>query len=225
MYVNLNIELLKEAVIDLRYLLSRGYNRKTAVDYITSRYRLNREERAIIYRSVYSERDSKKRLNKLVKPEDVIGKKLLIDGFNNIITIESALAGRILFVCDDGVIRDASYISKKFKFSQYTKKAIELIFGFLKQYRPFEILFLFDQQVSFSGEMASMIRELIIKEGLHGDAKTSKKNDIELLSMGEIIASSDSIIIEKADRVFDLAGYIIKSKFSESILDISSFKN
>ncbi|MEM2757813.1 MAG: DUF434 domain-containing protein [Candidatus Methanomethylicia archaeon] len=222
--MSINLEALREAVKDMRYLLNRGYNRKTAADYIASRYKLSKEERAIIFRAVYPEQQVQNILKKLLSPKDIIGERLLIDGFNNIITLESALKGHILLMCDDGVIRDISYTSRKFKFSLYTEDSIKMIFELLKVYRPAEVIFLFDQQISFSGELASIIRDIIEKENLVGYAKTSKRNDKEILSIGEIIASSDSIIMEKARKIFDLAGYIIKSKFKDKILDITSFK-
>lgn len=222
--MNINLESLREAIKDMRYLLNRGYNRKTAADYIASRYKLNREERAIIFRAVYPEQQVQNIFKKLLNPEDIIGERLLIDGFNNIITLESALKGHILLMCDDGVIRDISYTSRKFKFSSYTEDSIKMIFEVLKVYKPSEVIFLFDQQISFSGELASMIRTIIEGENLIGYAKTSKRNDTEILSIGEIIASSDSIIMERAKKIFDLAGHIIKSKFKDRILDVTSFK-
>jgi len=222
--MSINLEILGEAIRDMRYLLNRGYNRKTAADYVASRYKLRKEERAIIYRSVYPDQQAQNRLKKMLNPEEISGKKLLIDGFNNIITLESALKGNLLLMCDDGVIRDISYTSRKFKYSQHTKEAIEMIFEALKTYRPSEVIFFFDKQISFSGEIASMVRKMINKEGLVGDAKTSKRNDTEILTFGEIIASSDSIIIEKAAKIFDLAGYIAKSKFKGNILDVTIFK-
>ncbi|MCC6017789.1 MAG: DUF434 domain-containing protein [archaeon YNP-LCB-003-016] len=220
----MNLEILKEAIIDMRYLLNRGYNRKTAADYVTSRYKLSKEERAIIFRAVYPDEQAKSRLKKLINIEEVAGNTLLIDGFNNIITIENALRGAILIKCDDGLIRDISYTSRKFKMTQYTEKAIMLIFETLRMCRAKESIFFFDEQISFSGEIASKIRQKMREEGVNGDARTSKRNDTEIISKGGIIASSDSLIMERANKIFDLAGYIINSKFKERILDITIFK-
>jgi len=223
---HINLDLLKEAIIDMRYLLNRGYNRKTAADYVTSRYKLSKEERAIIFRAVYPDEQAKNRLKKLISnPEEITGKTLLIDGFNNIITIENALKGAILIKCDDGLIRDISYTSRKFKLTQYTETAIIMIFEILKIYKPKESIFFFDEQISFSGEIASKIRQKMREEGINGYAKTCKRNDTEIILKEEgIIASSDSLIMEKAERIFDLAGYITNSKFKERILDITVFK-
>jgi hypothetical protein len=222
--IPMNLEILKEAIIDMRYLLNRGYNRKTAADYITSRYKLSKEERAIIFRAVYPDEQAKSRLKKLINIEEVAGNTLLIDGFNNIITIENALRGAILIKCDDGLIRDISYTSRKFKMTQYTETAIMLIFETLRMCRAKESIFFFDEQISFSGEIASKIRQKMREEGVNGDARTSKRNDTEIISKGGIIASSDSLIMERANKIFDLAGYIINSKFKERILDITIFK-
>jgi hypothetical protein len=220
----MNLEILKEAIIDMRYLLNRGYNRKTAADYVTSRYKLSKEERAIIFRAVYPDEQAKSRLKKLINIEEVAGNTLLIDGFNNIITIENAVRGAILIKCDDGLIRDISYTSRKFKMTPYTEPAIMMMFEILKICKAKESIFFFDEQISFSGEIASKIRQKMREEGINGDAKTSKRNDTEIISKDGIIASSDSLIMERANKIFDLAGYIVNSKFKEKILDITVFK-
>lgn len=221
----IRLEKLKEAVIDMRFLLNRGYHRKTAADYITSRYQLNEKERAIIYRAVYSIKKSEDTLRKILKPEEIKDKVLSIDGFNNIITIENALKGNVLIKCDDGLIRDVSYTSRKFKFSENTNKALNMIFETLKIYKPSKIHFFFDKQISFSGEIASMVRLKMRDENIIGDAQTSSRNDKTIILLGEIIASSDSLIIEKAKNIFDLAGNIIKSRYNHLILDITTFND
>jgi hypothetical protein len=49
-------------------------------------------------------------------------------------------------------------------------------------------------------------------KGLTGDARAVEAPGKELLSPGQIIASSDSILIDKAEKGFDLAGYVITKK-------------
>jgi len=215
---------LRAAIIDMRYLLSRGYNRKSAANYITSRYSLTRRERAILYRAVYPPNQAYKHMEKMVQPCCIIRKKLSIDGFNTLITLESALKGKTVIECDDGFIRDVSAVFGRFKFSDITLKALNLIFNFLEKYPPAETVFFFDSQVSFSGELASKIRELLSQRKLKGTAKTVKKNDKAVLLQGGIVASSDSIIIEKANAVLDLAGQIIKKHFQSLIFNIKSIK-
>jgi hypothetical protein len=45
-----------------------------------------------------------------------------------------------------------------------------------------------------------------------GGASTATSADFEVLKKGGIVSSSDSIIIERAERVFDLAAYVIMNK-------------
>ena len=73
---------LKDAIIDMRYLLSRGYKREHAANFIASRYLLSKEERAILYRAVYDPIQAEIHKQKKVKPEFISQRILTIDGYN-----------------------------------------------------------------------------------------------------------------------------------------------
>jgi len=216
----ISINRLREAIIDMRYLLSRGYTRKSASIFIANRYGLSKDERAILYRAVYDEETVKKHKEKLVSPSFVKGRVLAIDGFNVLITVESGLKGKVLVECDDGFIRDVSAVFGKYVISDYTFKAIDLILNFISDFNPQKVLFFFDSPVSRSGELASNVRSYLKRYGINGDARAVKKSDIAVLTHGEVVATSDCVIIERATKVLDLAGNIIRRYFSNLILKI-----
>jgi len=213
-----------EAIRDMRYLLSRGYKRELAVNFIANRYMLSKDEKAILYRAVYSKLQAAEHKRKIVSPTHIKGKKVAVDGFNVLITIESALMGKKIFLCDDGFIRDTSAIFGKYKFSNLTKLSLELTLNFLKKYKPKFIAFFFDSPISKSGEIAGLTRFLLKKHGIPGDAKAIKQVDKAVIEQGEIVASSDHIIIERAKHVLDLAGEIIKEKYPQLIIDLNKVK-
>ena len=62
---------------------------------------------------------------------------------------------------------------------------------------------------------------MLVEWRLAGDALAVDAPGKELLSSGAIIVSSDSILIDKAERVFDLAGYIIREKLGVQPLRLS----
>jgi len=53
---------------------------------------------------------------------------------------------------------------------------------------------------------------------LTGNAYAVERADISTLNFGDIVATSDSVLISKARAVFDLAGEIIKKNYSATIL-------
>ncbi|RLE51942.1 MAG: DUF434 domain-containing protein [Candidatus Methanomethylicota archaeon] len=212
---------LKDAILDMRYLLSRGYKRELAANFVASRYSLSKEERAILYRAVYDENQAREHKRKIVKPEYVSGKVLSVDGFNVLITVESALRGKLLIECDDGFIRDVSAVFGKYRLSELTWKALDLILSFLSRYKPKSVLFFLDSPISRSGELASQIRRRLPHFNLTGDAKAVKQSDVAVLSSGEVVASSDCIIIQRANYVLDLAGQIVRNYTPHLILRIS----
>lgn len=218
----ISIERIKEAVTDMRYLLSRGYTRKSAAIFVANRYHLTKDERAILYRAVYDEETVRKHREKLVSPSFVNGKILAIDGFNVLITVESGLKGKVLVECDDGFIRDVSAVFGKYVISDYTFRAIELILDYVSTLNPQRTLFFFDSPVSHSGDLASQVRRYLEKYGVNGDAQAVKQSDIAVLTYGEVIATSDCVIIERANKILDLAGHIVRKHFSNLILRINT---
>lgn len=217
----ISIEKIKEAIIDMRFLLSRGYTRKSAAIFIANRYHLTKDERAILYRAVYDEKTIKRHGEKIVSPVFVNGRILAIDGFNVLITVESGLKGKVLVECDDGFIRDVSAVFGKYVISDYTFRAIDLILTYLSNLNPQKALFFFDSPVSRSGDLASQVRFRLENYGVDGRAQAVKQSDIAVLTHGEVVATSDCVIIERADRVLDLAGHIVREHFPGLIIKIN----
>ena len=81
-----------DAVHDLRFLLSRGYNRKTSISIVGDKYQLGKTERQILYRAVYDEETAERHKEKKASVAKVKGKRLGIDGYNVVITVESMLS-------------------------------------------------------------------------------------------------------------------------------------
>ncbi len=193
---------LEDAVIDIRYLLDRGYPQKGALGFVCNHYRLDENSRRILSRVVLSKTVSVKRRAKFLPCDKIKGSNIIIDGYNIIIGMESILMKKA-FLCDDGVVRDIRGVFRNFKISETTEKAIELILQFLKEHNPGSVVFLFDSQISKSGLLAKSLREKINETGLKGDAKTSRHTDYDLKNSNYIVASSDGVIIDAAQKVLN----------------------
>lgn len=201
---------LSEAVKDFRYLLSRNYNREGALAFVGDRHQLSKTERLTLYRGVYDPRSADKHRRRLLSIDAVRGKSLAVDGYNVLITVETMLSDKPIVLCDDHFIRDVSAVHGKHKPTRKTRNALNIILKFLNKCKPMKVCFSYDAQISRSGELAALTRTLMGKVGVKGSARAVKQADIYTLKSGDIIASSDAVIIEKAKKVVDLAGEIVK---------------
>jgi hypothetical protein len=188
---------------------------------VGDKYQLSKEERLILYRGFFGDSTIEKHKRKLLSPSEIRGERIAIDGYNVLITVESMLSDRPLLLCKDGVIRDISGIYGKHKFTKTTRKAIELILAFLKRYKPSEVCFFFDAQVSKSGELAALIRKSLKEAGIIGDAKAVKQADSEALRYSDIVATSDSVSIDYARKVIDIAGEIVGKIAPKSLINLT----
>lgn len=215
----MDISKLKKAAKDLRFLLDRGYPRKASINLVGNRYNLDSNERHLLHRGIFSKKDSISRLKKKITLRDLKGKKIAIDGYNVLITIEAGLSGRALVSGDDGFIRDISGISKNYKMSEKTSDALRLILDVLNKIKPCHTLFLFDSPISRSGKLAWEVKDLLKKEKLPGDALAIRVPEHILIGFQGIVATSDTDIIDKSKRIIDLAGNILRrNKLTKSIL-------
>lgn len=196
----------KRACEDFRYLLDRGYRRSTAVNIVSGHYRLSKKERNFVLRKVNSKEEIRDHKKRKVTLQSIRGKTLVIDGYNVLIATECALGRASLLKSQDGFHRDALGVFGRYKTSNYTTPAIDRILVVLKKHRPAKVVFLFDAQVSRSGQLAGTVRHKLKEAGLEGDARTSPSADYEIKSLNQITASSDSAIIEKVSKVVDLVG-------------------
>ncbi|MBC7100833.1 MAG: DUF434 domain-containing protein [Methanobacteriales archaeon] len=208
----------REAQEDLRYLLDRGYKKRVALDFVANHYKLKRKDRNYLARYVFSKSTIRRRKEKLVSPESLRGSKIILDGYNVLITVESILQGDF-FIAQDGFLRDSRGVFGKYKLNDETFKALRLVFKALKVLRVGFVKFYFDKNVSFSGELASIVRRLLKDYEIHGEVELSSNVDYNIKSEAEdsVIATSDSAIIDKANRVFDIPFFIWEYLIGDSL--------
>jgi len=203
---------LQKAAVDFRHLLNREYPRKASLEIVGNRHGLTFDERHLLHRGVFSDADSEARRKKIIPIKTIKNTDLAIDGHNVLITVEAGLSGRPLILADDGFIRDISGLSGSFKKTAVTEKTLQEILTFLKKWKPHHVLFLFDAPISKSGILAQELRVLLKKEGLPGDAQAVQVPEKTLIGFQGVIATSDTAIIDRSEKVIDLAGDIIRTK-------------
>lgn len=213
-------EELLAAAEDLRLLLNRGYPKDASIQLVGNRYNLDRDGRHLLRRGVFPYALAEERNAKRVSVADLKGNGLAIDGHNCIITLESALKGKTILLADDGFIRDIAGISGGYKKTKETQEALEMIMDLLAEAGPRETRFLLDAPISGSGELAARIRGVMLERRIPGDASAVKVPEHIMAKFEGIIASSDTAVIDQAERVFDLAGYLIQEQVGTPYIDL-----
>ncbi|MDD5473367.1 MAG: DUF434 domain-containing protein [Candidatus Methanoperedens sp.] len=212
------------AASDIRYLLDRDYPQTGAVGFVCNHYRLDDESRRFLSRTVLAKAVCEKRHAKFLSCDKIKGSKIMIDGYNIIIGMESIIEKKA-YLCDDGVIRDIRGVFRNFRAAKNTENAIELICRFLKEKKPAEICFLLDSQISKSGALAKELREKMSYYGLKGDARTSKHVDYDLKKSKDVVATSDGVIIDAAEMVVNFLACLVSGfpHLGTGVSDMSDF--
>ena len=201
---------LNEASCDLKYLLDRNYRKKIALDFVAGHYGLTTAERNFLVRTVFSEDEIRVHKSKLCQIRDIAKKNVVVDGYNVLITIDAILNHKPLTSAMDGFLRDLSAVFGKYKFDENSKISVEIILKILKEHGPKFVLFVFDSQVSHSGELAAYTKRKLSDFEIEGDAKTSKSADKTIIELNQITLTTDSAIIERVDRVVDFGAEMLK---------------
>lgn len=207
----LDYETLRTAAADFLYLLDRRYPRSASLQLVGNRYNLDRLHREVLHRGVFAREEAQQRRQRLLRPDELPDRKLLVDGHNVIITTESGLAGRLIVAANDGLIRDVAGISHRYRISSQTHDAIDYILQFLQSYPPRETFFYLDAPIRHSGELAAALRSALKGWNLPGDAQALKLPESRLIGAEGVIASSDSAVLDEVQQAFDLAAAVIKS--------------
>ncbi len=207
----------KEAAKDYKYLLNRGYNYSGALDLITSRYLLTKEDRMLLYRCVHRDEDACEVISKVVSPDKVSGQTIVIDGYNVILTVTSAIENRCLYLCDDGIVRDLRSVHIKDFTTPSIKQAIKEIVNALRQIAPKAVIVFLDKNVSWSRKHAMVLESSLTSMNINVKIELVTKTDTCVIASQSITATSDFVILQKAKEIFDLGGHIVKTMFPQCL--------
>ncbi len=200
---------LHDARKELRYLLNRGYRKKTALEFVSNHYGISRDERNILARTTFSDDECTSTESKAAPFRALCGAVMAIDGYNVLNTVESVLYDDPL-VCDDGVIRDDLKRGGAYVLTERTDAVLDALNDFFSKARPEKVIFFLDKDVSHSGDLAAHIRERQWKVPV--DAMAVQAVDHELKAKeGVIVATADSGIISYLETYFDIPRHLLFS--------------
>ena len=173
-------------------------------------------------RSACSDQQLASRSQRCVLLEDLVGQSIAIDGYNVLITVEAAMSGGVIFKGRDGCFRDLASVHGTYRKVTETIPAVELIGDFLGEVGAGKALWLLDSPVSNSGRLKTLIGELARKNNWNWEIKLSLSPDAELKKTDQIVASSDSVVLDSCKRWTNLAAEIITQKLpSTTVIDLA----
>ncbi|WP_196887788.1 DUF434 domain-containing protein [Aureivirga sp. CE67] len=206
-----NLPKLKKALIDLSYLVGRDYSPKASLKLIGDRYRFSDRQRQALSHSACGENQLKNRIKKHISKENLKGQNIVIDGYNQLITLEAALSKAPIFIGIDGCCRDIASVHSTYRKVEETITALELFGQELKDLGLKKILWVFDKPVSNSGNLKQFIEEISEKNGWNWEVILEYNPDKYVAEKEDWVAvSTDSWVLERAEKWFNLNGYIIE---------------
>jgi hypothetical protein len=179
----------------------------SALKLVGDRYLLVERQRVAVQRSACSDAALASRKSRELNSSSIRGKPLLIDGFNLILTIESALGGGIVIAGRDDCYRDMASVHGTYRKVEETQPALELAAGLLADWGVESCTWLLDAPVSNSGRLATMIRS--VKPAW--SAEVVPDPDTVLAATGQIVATADAGVLDRCGKWISLARMLIET--------------
>jgi hypothetical protein len=230
------LAVLTEAAADLNFLLQRNYRMESALRLVGDRHQLRKPQLHALLRTLSLAPTAPERIRRrlTLATADLRNRNLAVDGYNVLITLETALASGPLLRCVDTCIRDISGVGARHRPTAKTNRALELAAAFLHSrtaphgHHPASVQWLFDRPVSGSGRLAARLRELAAANNWPWESSTAPSPDGALSRMPErtVICTSDAALLDRVPVWFDLAGEIIAAHLPDAwIIDIRPEQN
>ncbi len=215
------INMLRNGVGDLSWLLTRGYALPSALKLVGDRYCLRQRQRTAVMRASCGDPALAQRQTKRKDWSDLAGRDVVIDGYNLLITVESALSGGVILKCRDGCYRDLAAIHGTYRKIEQTLPGLELICGVLKNAGVGGVQVLYDQPVSNSGRLKVLTQELFEQKRLNWAARVCMNPDREMIASDRVVISSDSAVLDQCQAWANAAEQIFKEIEEPWIVDLS----
>lgn len=204
-------EILRRAQMEIRYLLDRGYEIEKIISFVGNHYQFSARQRMALTRATCSHKAGEER-NRRLFSHPLDGQTVYIDGFNAVITLETALSeDTTLLLCMDGTIRDLCGLHGTYRIIDKTLPALKLLCGKLEEEGAGRAVFYLDSPVSNSGRLAQEIR------ALNGEYPFEIETDLvanaDAMLWGKpLCVTSDAIILDRCISFINPVRDIIETK-------------
>lgn len=206
------LPVLREAVSDHSYLLSRGYPVQIALTLVGNRYYLNQRQQMAVRRMSASTQEITNRKHSECHISALAQQAVNIDGFNLLILLESVLSGAYVFRCRDGTYRDIASVHGAYKRVIETEEVIKLIGDTLKQLQVSDIRWILDAPISNSGKLKLFLQKLSEANGYSWKVEVDNNPNQALMKSTGIVITSDGWILDRVNKWCNLGAYLIEHK-------------
>jgi len=215
LFAKARLQVLRTAVAEYSWLLTHEYAEVSALKLVGDRHSLTARQRVAVMRSACSDQALTRRRETLVplvrSPDQPIG----VDGYNLLITVESALSGGLILIGRDECYRDLASIHGTYRKVEETVPAVELIVDYLAAFEIPRLDWYLDRPVSNSGRLKALMADILEQRGVPASADTGwnielvPDPDAVLGAYSGPIVTSDSVVLDRGGRWINLAAQII----------------
>ncbi|GIW70492.1 MAG: hypothetical protein KatS3mg102_0034 [Planctomycetota bacterium] len=207
---------LREAVAHLGWLLERGYALPSSLKLVGDRFALVARQRTALMRCACAPSAARARRARAVPPAELGGQVLLLDGYNVLTAVEAALAGGVLLLGADGCVRDMASMHGTWRRVRQTDPALERIAASAAELGLAGLRWYLDRPVSNSGRLAARIAALAQERGWPWEVRLVQSADAVLARAAETVATTDSAVLDRCGRWFDLAGHVVRTQLPQA---------
>lgn len=203
---------LQAALDDLCWLLSRDYAWKSALKIVGDRHELTARQRTAIWRSACSDAALAGRTARRQPTDAVAGQVLALDGYNLLVTVESALSDGVILGARDGCFRDLASVHGTYRKVTETVPAITMIGEYLNSLGALGVAWHLDSPVSNSGRLRVLIQDVAADRGWNWTVDLDHNPDHRLVQGDQVVVSSDSWVLDHCSAWVNAARELIESR-------------
>jgi hypothetical protein len=181
---------------------------------VGDRYRLVERQCVAVLRSACSDAALADRKSRELDVQALRGRPLMIDGFNLILTLESALGGGGVLACRDGCYRDLASVHGTYRRVAETRPALDLAARWLSEWGIGPCSWLLDAPVSNSGRLAEVIRAA----GAGWSAAVVPDADAVLVAGDAATATADAGVLACCGEWVSLARALVEAGAPEALI-------
>jgi len=213
-----NLPRLRAAVHDLSWLLGRGYAATSTLKLVGDRYELLARQRAAVSRCACGDAARERRARHEAAAADLRGRELLVDGYNLLTTVQVALAGGVVLRGRDGCYRDLASVHARARGMAEAIPAAERLGLSLEHLGAGTVTWYLDRPVSHSGALAAKLRDIAAAHGWDWRTRLVNDPDPILSRARDMVATSDSVILDRCEYWFGLARHVIDAEAPDAFV-------
>lgn len=213
---------LRTAVAEFSWLLSRRYAVDSALKVVGDRHSLTARQRMAVRRSACSDSSLENRVATMIALDEIAGRPLGIDGYNLLITIESALSGGLILIGRDGCYRDLASVHGTYRKVGETMPAVETIVDYLAALNVTHVDWYLDQPVSNSGRLKALIAKVVEARRDRATHHTTwnlelvHSPDRVLADYADAVATTDSVVLDECGSWVNLAAELVDTHLPDA---------